>query len=291
MSLPAPPSRNSEKITIKKSTYSTLIVGAVIAIAVAAFFAGFFAGSSSTEMVSTDVSKSELENKISALEKKINEMKVPTEQPSQQNPTPSNLVPSPPSTKLDNISLDDDPVKGDPNAPITIVEFSDFQCPFCGRWYTNTLGPITENYIDSGKVKLVYRDMPLNSIHPNANSAHVAAECADEQNKFWDYHDILFDRQAEWNRLSVGDLSDKLNEYATTLGLDSSSFDSCLSSDKMANEVAQDGADARKYGASGTPTFFVGNEELGYTKLVGAQPYQSFQNLIDGQLKKLEPDS
>ncbi len=91
------------------------------------------------------------------------------------------------------VEIGDSPVKGDANAPITIVEFSDFQCPFCARFYTQTLGQIEREYIDTGKVKLVYKDFPLNSIHPNAQKAAEAARCAGEQNKFWEYHDKLFE--------------------------------------------------------------------------------------------------
>ena len=277
MSLPSDQQEDSEKITVKKSTFNAMIVGAVIAIAAATFFVGFLAGSSSSEINSDFVTKSDMENMIKSLEQKLDVAPTPT-------PTAQPTQPSAPS--ILQVSLDDDPLKGDPDAPITIVEFSDFQCPFCGRWYTNTLSELEENYIDTGKANLVYRDMPLNSIHPNANPAHIAAECANEQDKFWNYHDILFDRQSEWNRLSSDNLSEQLIEYAIMLDLDSSSFESCLSSPAMASEVSADGRDARQYGATGTPTFFVGNEEIGFEKLVGAQPYSSFRDLIDNQLEQ-----
>jgi len=276
MSLPSESSENFEKITIKKSTYSMIIIGAIIAIATAAFFAGFLAGNSSSESDSDNITKAELENLVAALEK--NEANV------QAQPTPAAQPTQPSAPSIIKISLDDDPVKGDPDAPITIVEFSDFQCPFCGRWYTNTLSEVVENYIDTGKANLVYRDMPLTSIHPNAFSAHVAAECADEQNKFWDYHNMLFEKQTEWSRLSSDDLSAKLTEYATTVGLNTPNFESCLSSEEIKDEVRADEQDARTYGVTGTPTFFIGNEKDGFVKLSGAQPFTSFQNAIDKQL-------
>jgi len=266
---------NSESITISKSSFNKIIVGVVIAIAVSTFFAGILLGSSFNDAESEYLTKSDMENIITALEKKSDNVQAPTAQPTQAQPSVPSLV---------QVSLDDDPVKGDPDASITIVEFSDFQCPFCSRWYDQTLSSLEENYIDTGKVKLVYRDLPLSSIHPNARPAHIAAECADEQNKFWDYHDILFESQSEWGRLSPGDLSDKLNEYAITLELDTTSFESCLSSQDVADEVDADGADARKLGATGTPTFFIGNEKDGFTKLVGAQPFSSFKSTIDDLL-------
>ena len=265
-------SNNLESITISKSSYNKIIVGVVIAIAVSTFFAGILLGSSFNDTESEYLTKSDMENIITALEKKSDNVQPPTAQPTQAQPSAPSLF---------QVSLDDDPVKGDPEASITIVEFSDFQCPFCSRWYDQTLSSLEENYIDTGKVKLVYRDLPLTSIHPNAMPAHIAAECANEQNKFWDYHNILFESQSEWNRLSSTDLSAKLSEYATIVGIETKSFESCLTSQEMADEVDADSADARRLGATGTPTFFVGNEKDGFTKLVGAQPYSSFKTTID----------
>lgn len=281
MTLPINQSGNFEKITIKKSTFNALVIGLVIAIAITTFVLGVMAGNSFSEKNSDFVTKSNLDDSIAILEKKIDGLPsaiptaqiAPTTQPSEQDDSDILLV-----------SLDDDPIKGDIDAPITIVEFSDFQCPFCGRWYTNTLSELTENYLDTGKVKLVYRDMPLSTIHPNAQAAHIAAECADEQGKFWDYHDVLFERQSEWNRLSADNFSVKLDEFANSLKLDISSFKSCMSSSEIANEIISDGIEARTYGATGTPTFFVGNQEIGFVKLVGAQPYSTFKTLIDNQL-------
>ncbi len=181
------------------------------------------------------------------------------------------------------ISLDDDPIKGDPDAPVTIVEFSDFQCPFCSRFYHQTLPQIEQNYIETGKVNLVYRDMPL-GIHSNAIPAHVAAECADEQGAFWQYHDVLFDRQSQWGRLGEAALDTQLKAYAVEIGLDSR-FGECLVSPEVEAEVRHDHSQARGYGVTGTPTFFVGNEDTGYTRLTGAQPYASFQSVIDSILK------
>lgn len=183
-------------------------------------------------------------------------------------PSPSAPSPSAPTT---DVSADDDPFKGDPNAPITIIEFSDFECPFCGRFYSQTLDQLTKNYIDTGKVKLVYRDFPL-SFHPNAQKAAEAAECAKDQGKFWEMHDTIFE-----NQQAIG--VSALKGYAVTLGLDSATFNSCLDSGDKTSEVRADFTDGQKAGVSGTPTFFING-----VKLVGAQPYAAFQQEIDSQL-------
>jgi protein-disulfide isomerase len=258
-------------ITLKKSTYNNILKGVVIAIAIAAFLGGYALGNMNDNPSS--LSADEIKEIISEVETKTIPP-TPTQQPSQ---------PTVPQTF--QISLEDDPFKGSTNAPVVVVEFSDFQCPFCNRFVEQTLPALEENYIDTGKIKFVFKDLPLDSLHANARLTHIAAECADEQGKFWEYHDVLFANQAQWNRLSSTDLSSQLNDYANTLGLNSASFDSCLSSQEIADEVNADTLQASRNGATGTPTFFIGNEKDGFTKLVGAQPYSAFQNVIDSQLR------
>ncbi len=170
------------------------------------------------------------------------------------------------------VSLDDDPVKGSPDAPVTIVEFSEFQCPYCGYYVREVFPKIDEAYIKTGKVKYVFRDFPLLSIHPNAQKAAEAAGCAGQQGKFWEYHDVLFAHQ---DALDVP----SLKQYAADLGLDTAQFDACLDSGAMADEVAKDLADGQQHGVSGTPAFFVNG-----IKLTGAQPFEAFQDLIDEEL-------
>jgi protein-disulfide isomerase len=192
-----------------------------------------------------------------------------------QVPSPSPSAgnqPTGPAPKVD-VSADDDPAKGDKNAPVTIIEFSDFECPFCGRWFTQTYPQLKSEYIDTGKVRLVYRDFPL-GFHPNAQKAAEAAECADEQGKFWEMHDKIFANQ---QAIAVANLK----QYAKDLGLDSSKFDSCLDSDKYASEVQKDYQDGTAAGVSGTPSFFI-NGQL----VVGAQPYSVFKQAIDAELNQ-----
>jgi len=260
-------SSDEKKITIKKSTYNNMLKGIVAAIAIATFFGGYTLGA--LDSSDSGISNEELKEILS----EIKTAPQPTQAPSQPN-APAIIM----------VSVDDDPVKGDPNAPVTIIEFSDFQCPFCSRFYQQTLSQIETVYIDTGKVKFVYRDLPLDSLHPNARPTHIAAECADEQGKFWDYHDILFEKQSEWSRLAAADLQSTLTQYASDLGLQSSSFENCLKSEKIADEVNKDVLDAAKIGATGTPAFYIGNEKDGFIKLSGAQPFTSFQAIIDAQL-------
>ena len=168
--------------------------------------------------------------------------------------------------------VDDDPVLGNKNAPLTIVELSDFQCPFCKRARDDAIVQIEEQYVKTGKVKLVYRDFPLSSIHPMAQKAAEASECADDQGKFWEYHDIIFENQESLSLAS-------LKQWAATLELDTTTFNNCLDSGKQAGEVANDLSDASAAGGRGTPYFIVGNQPLS-----GAQPFAAFQQAIESQL-------
>ena len=268
-----------ENIVIKKSTYNKILITTISVIAVAAFFAGFTLGNN-LDGPEPEITKED----IRALEEKIENLKLPTSSPQPAQTPESTQAAQPNQPQIFTVSLDDDAFKGDPDAPITIVEFSDFQCPFCSRFFQQTLPAIEDNYINTGKVKFVYRDLPLDSLHPNARPSAIAAECAGEQGWFWAYHDILFENQAQWARLASEDLENSLKQYAQDLSLDVPSFETCLSSDKIADEVNKDALEARSYGISGTPTFFIGTEKDGFIKLVGAQPYSSFQRAIDSQL-------
>lgn len=174
-----------------------------------------------------------------------------------------------------DVSIDDDPMKGDKNAKVTIVEFSDFQCPFCEKFYSETLPSLLKEYVDTGKVRLVYRDFPLSSIHPYAQKAAEASECADEQGKFWEYHNKLFENQAALDVTS-------LKKYAADLKLNTATFNDCLDSGKMMGEVTKDAADAQAAGVSGTPGFFINGRFLG-----GAYPFESFKTIIDEELAKV----
>ncbi len=196
----------------------------------------------------------------------------PTTPPAQvAQPTPPAPAPAgnPPSA-------DDDAFLGEEDAPVTIVEFTDYQCPFCGRHYTQTFGQIKSTYIDTGKVKYVTRDYPL-SFHPFAQKAAEATECAEDQDSFWEMHDKLFANQTA---LDV----DSLKRYAGELGLNQTAFDTCLDGGEYAAEVQKDMADGSAAGISGTPGFWVIGADGKGEIVSGAQPFASFQAAIDRHL-------
>jgi len=160
---------------------------------------------------------------------------------------------------------------------LEIVEFSDFQCPFCQRFFNEAYKEIKSKYIDTGKAKLVFRHFPLSSFHVNAQKAAEAAECANKQNKFPEYHDVLFEKgQADGTGLAVFDLK----QYAKDLGLNTAKFNSCLDNGETADIVKKDIEDGGKAGVTGTPTIFINGE-----KIVGAQPYSNFEQKIEAALK------
>ena len=167
--------------------------------------------------------------------------------------------------------IDDDSVQGNPDATVTIVEFSDYECPFCARFYNDAYQQIKTEYIDTGKVKMVFRDFPLN-FHPQAQKAAEAAECAGEQGKYYEMHDKLFEQ-------GVSGGVDSFKQYAKDIGLDSTKFDECLDSDQMKKEVQQDMSDGQKAGVQGTPAFFINGEMVS-----GAQPFSVFQEIIESKL-------
>lgn len=181
-----------------------------------------------------------------------------------------------------NVSADDDAVLGNPDAPVTIIEFSDFQCPFCRKFYNETLPQIKKDYLLTGKAKLVYRDFPLVQIHPGATPAAESAECAKEQGKFWEMHDVIFEEQEKQGSGTVQFTADDVKKWAAKIGLNTSKFNQCLDSGKYKQEVEKDLADGSAAGVTGTPAVFV-NGRL----IVGAQPFAAFKTIIDEELKKL----
>lgn len=172
------------------------------------------------------------------------------------------------------VSSDDDPRLGPDNAPVTIIEFSDFQCPFC-QMSVGVLRELRQTYGD--KIQLVYRDFPAPN-HPDAFPAAEASQCAHEQGKFWEYHDLLFTRQApnkSWNFLAL----------AAELGLDAQAFSRCLNSGRFEEEIKKDLQDGLRLGVTNTPTFFINGRPL-----IGLQSVTAFQALIDKALRD-QPDS
>jgi len=176
---------------------------------------------------------------------------------------------------VSEVSIDDDAILGDPDAPITIVEFSDYGCPFCGRHFLQTMPSIKSEYIDKGLVKVVYRDFAFKG--ENSQQLAAAAECAGESNGdagFYEIHDYIFRNQ--------GMQAAQVVAHAQSLGY-GAEFDNCFESGDMIDEVQADFEDAKAYGVNSTPTFFINGE-----KLVGAQPFEAFKQVIDSQLSELQ---
>jgi protein-disulfide isomerase len=169
-----------------------------------------------------------------------------------------------------DIPVDDDPVLGPEDAPITIIEFTDYECPYCRKWHAEVFPKLVEAYPD--QVRLVYRDFPLTSIHVNAQPAAEAANCANEQGAFWDYTEKLF-------KMEQGLSAQAYSEYASQLDLDAQAFKDCLESGRYKEEIQSDFDFAANLGVRSTPTFFING-----IAIVGAQPFEVFQQVIEKEL-------
>ena len=236
----------------------------------------------SVSLPAAEVSESEM----SALHQEINSLKKGQAAISKDLAEIKKLLkPKPKPKTIEKVEMvmtvTDDPFLGDPKAPLTLIEMTDYQCPFCSRHVVKTMPEIVKNYVDTGKVKYVNRDFPL-SFHKDASKAAEAAHCAGEQGKYWDMHAKLFANQKAQG-------VDKLAEYAGNIGLDSTAFDTCLSSGKYAAKIQQSMKDGRKAGVMGTPTVLLGTTQDDGTvkitkRLRGAQPFSVFKTHIDSAL-------
>jgi protein-disulfide isomerase len=166
--------------------------------------------------------------------------------------------------------------KGDPNAPVTIIEFADFQCPFCGRFFASTEPQLNEAYIQSGKVRLGYWNFAF--LGDESTWAAESAECAADQDKFWEYHDKLYASQSGENQGAFS--KDNLKKFAEDLGFDTQTFNECLDSGKYTSLIQEDTSTSGALGVKSTPTFLVNGQAI-----VGAQPFEAFQQIIDPLLK------
>ena len=174
------------------------------------------------------------------------------------------------------VPVSDEPAKGSPNAPVTIVEYSDYQCPFCLRHFQQTM-PQLQTYIDAGQVRYIFKDFPLHTIHPQAQKAHESARCAREQGgdeAYWQMHDLLFTNQEQWannaNHVAL------FKSFAAEMELTQTAFDECLDSGRYAEAVNAEVDEGVQLGVRGTPSFFINGQPL-----VGAQPFSVFQQAIE----------
>ncbi len=184
---------------------------------------------------------------------------------------------------LENVvlSVDGAPAVGEKNAKVTMIEFSDYQCPFCGRYFNQTLTQVMDEYVKTGKVRYVFRDFPLESIHPLALKAAEGAHCAGEQGKYWEMHDRLFKNQQALD-------AKELAGHALVLGLDVPKFQQCLDSGKFNALVRKGLNEGQKVNVRGTPAFFFGltdpkdpKQLKAVSMLSGAQPFSAFKEAID----------
>jgi protein-disulfide isomerase len=177
------------------------------------------------------------------------------------------------------IGIDDDPQLGDANARVTIIEFGDYQCPYCRQFWRETFPRLKKEYIDTGKVRFIYRDYPQ-PVHPEAMLSAIAAECADDQGKYYEFHDKIFREQDRRGRDVVRYRAPELKRWASDITLDTTAFNACLDEERHKDEVSKDYKDLEGLGLEGTPIFFVNGRVL-----VGAHPFATFQKVIEDFLK------
>ena len=233
-------------------------------------------------------SKEELNDEIQELRKGQEQIQKDLEEIKNLLKEGAKAAPAKAKFKPTDIKLGDVATKGDSSAPVTLVEYSDYHCPYCKRHAETVLTKLQENYIDTGKLRFVMRENPIPNLHPRAYAASVAVLCAGDQGDYWGMHDALFNNQKAKQ-------DEDFKAMADSIGLDATAFSACLSSDKFAKQITADQAEAKKLGVSGTPSFVVGltdtkdPDTVHLTKFIrGAQPYANFASAIDELLKTTE---
>jgi protein-disulfide isomerase len=225
---------------------------------------------SSAQQASVEDVKKEIETlseSVKMMQKDLQEIKTLL-QSRMPSPPPQNVI----------LDLGNQPFRGENTAKVTLIEFSDYQCPYCSRHARETLPQIEKEYIQTGKVRYTVKSLPMEAIHKSAFKAAEAAGCAGEQGKFWEMYNRLFGNQKELDQWKV---------HAEAIGLDVPKFEECMTSGRQAGPVRSDIAEAQKAGVTGTPAFFLAYTDAKsttvktVTRLVGAQPYASFKTAID----------
>lgn len=198
----------------------------------------------------------------------------------EENPNRRRSQPATPKEVV--VAFDDDPIKGNPKAPVTIVEFSEYQCPFCRRFHKEVLPKLEEEYISKGKVRYIFRDFPLR-FHKKAVPAAIAANCAGEQGKYWEMNDFLFNNP---DKLDIEAVTPSVGE----IGLDQAEFETCVKKESHQAEIDKDLEDGRKYGVRGTPSLFIGKTgttgEMKGQYFRGLRPFESLKPEIDKLLQE-----
>lgn len=231
------------------------------------------------ESVSSDERVENIESKVNAIDNFFRSNVDGYD--SQGSSVPSQGTSTPPSQKVE-VSADDDPWLGSEDTKVTVIEFSDYQCPFCRKYWTESYPQLKEEYIDTGKIKYVFRDFPLN-FHPGAPLASIAGNCIREQlgnEGYFEFHDVVFSEQNKQGQGTVQFGEDEVMSWVNQIeGIDKDKFDICYSDPAQKAEVDADFAAGAAAGVSGTPSFFINGEML-----VGAQPYSVIKATIDRAL-------
>jgi protein-disulfide isomerase len=197
-------------------------------------------------------------------------------------PTPKIQDIGPSKITMDTFVSNGSPILGDPDAPITLVEFGDYQCHYCNVFFETTEKDIIKNYVETGKVKIIFKD--YNIIGEDSVKASQGAHCAKDQGMFWEYHDTLY---SHWTGENNGWASGtNLTNFAEEIGLDMNAWTECMMQQKHSQIILSSNEDARALELTGTPAFFVINSEDQVSKLFGAQPFEAFKKTFDSQLKK-----
>ena len=189
--------------------------------------------------------------------------------------------PNPEEISMSVFTDNGSPVLGDPNAPITMIEFGDYQCHFCNVFFHETEHKILEEYVETGKVKMIFKDFTI--IGPDSINAAHGAHCASDQGMFWEYHDVLYNNWSGENNGWAS--SENLMEFAVDIELDIDEWTQCMLDKKYENKIASSNTDAQTLGLQGTPGFFVIGPENKVTKIGGAQPFENFQQIFDSELR------
>ena len=200
-------------------------------------------------------------------------------------------APTPPPFEKQDVTLGASPFLGEPDATVTMVEYSDYQCPFCARHYRNVMPTLVKDYVDTGKLKYVMRENPIPSLHAQAFNASLAALCAGDQGQYWEMHNRLFDNQRTLN-------PDLMKSFAADMGLDTKRFDKCLDNREFESQVNEDIASGERLGVRGTPGFILGltsSEDSNTFHAVrfirGAQSLDGFRRTIDDLIESAKADA
>ena len=244
---------SEEHVTLKKSTYNKLVYGLIVVLIIASFTSGYVVGGLGRTSGTV------------------------AQQPTQQAQPTTNNQPSTVSLSIPSYV----PYQGQSSATVNVVEFGDYQCPFCERFFTQTEPQIVQNYVDTGKVKFYFMDFAF--LGPDSQTLAQGAWCADEQGKYYAYHDYIYGHQGQEN--SGWATADKLKTMVANIqGLNTAAFGSCLDSGKYSSRVSELTQLGQSEGVSGTPSTLIGNDANGYDLVVGAQPYSVLQQSIEAAL-------